>query len=107
MRTNQRLTASPPPQSKLQLPEDTTLEDSEARAQLRLGLFSYPVLQAADILVHRYAACANGQDPRLTISPELLTFLSVKIKGNILSFRATLPIVLIISMGRFFPSQRL
>ncbi|KAJ5180350.1 hypothetical protein N7492_003560 [Penicillium capsulatum] len=40
-------------QSKLQLPEDTTLEHSEARAQLRLGLFSYPVLQAADILVHR------------------------------------------------------
>ena len=36
------------------MPEDTTLEHSEARAQLRLGLFSYPVLQAADILVHRY-----------------------------------------------------
>jgi hypothetical protein len=41
-------------QSKLQLPEDTSLDDSTARAQLRLGLFSYPVLQAADILVHRY-----------------------------------------------------
>lgn len=41
-------------QSKLQLPEDTTLEQADARAQLRLGLFSYPVLQAADILVHRY-----------------------------------------------------
>jgi tryptophanyl-tRNA synthetase len=40
-------------QSKLQLPEDTTLEQADARAQLRLGLFSYPVLQAADILVHR------------------------------------------------------
>jgi tryptophanyl-tRNA synthetase len=44
-------------QSKLQLPEDTTLDDSTARAQLRLGLFSYPVLQAADILVHRYDSC--------------------------------------------------
>lgn len=43
-------------QSKLQLPDDATLEDSEARAQLRLGLFSYPVLQAADILVHRYSS---------------------------------------------------
>lgn len=41
-------------QSKLQLPDDATLDDSTARAQLRLGLFSYPVLQAADILVHRY-----------------------------------------------------
>lgn len=45
-----------PVQSKLQLPEDTTLDHSAARAQLRLGLFSYPVLQAADILVHRYRA---------------------------------------------------
>lgn len=41
-------------QSKLQLPDDATLDDSTARAQLRLGLFSYPVLQAADILVHRF-----------------------------------------------------
>ncbi|OJI80033.1 hypothetical protein ASPTUDRAFT_131006 [Aspergillus tubingensis CBS 134.48] len=40
--------------SKLQLPEDTTLDTSEARSKLRLGLFSYPVLQAADILVHRF-----------------------------------------------------
>lgn len=102
---NQRLTTSP--QSKLQLPEDTTLEDSQARAQLRLGLFSYPVLQAADILVHRYAACANRQIPGLTIYTELLMFLSVKIKGNILNSRAILPIALIISMGQFSPSQRL
>lgn len=43
-------------QSKLQLPDDATLDDSTARAQLRLGLFSYPVLQAADILVHRYVS---------------------------------------------------
>lgn len=41
-------------QSKLQLPEDVNLEHSEARSRLRLGLFSYPVLQAADILVHRF-----------------------------------------------------
>jgi tryptophanyl-tRNA synthetase len=40
-------------QTKLQLPEDATLDDQTARAQLRLGLFSYPVLQAADILIHR------------------------------------------------------
>lgn len=26
----------------------------DARAKLKLGLFSYPVLQAADILVYRY-----------------------------------------------------
>lgn len=46
-------------QSKLQLPDDASLDDSEARAQLRLGLFSYPVLQAADILVHRYVSAMN------------------------------------------------
>ncbi|KAJ5107560.1 hypothetical protein N7456_004235 [Penicillium angulare] len=50
--------------SKLQLPEDTTLDDSEARAQLRLGLFSYPVLQAADILVHRATHVPVGEDQR-------------------------------------------
>ncbi|KAJ5127531.1 hypothetical protein N7448_008310 [Penicillium atrosanguineum] len=50
--------------SKLQLPDDATLEDSEARAQLRLGLFSYPVLQAADILVHRATHVPVGEDQR-------------------------------------------
>ena len=41
-------------QSKLELPGSASLEESEARAKLKLGLFSYPVLQAADILIHRY-----------------------------------------------------
>ncbi|EPS26084.1 hypothetical protein PDE_01020 [Penicillium oxalicum 114-2] len=50
--------------SKLQLPEDTTLEQADARAQLRLGLFSYPVLQAADILVHRATHVPVGEDQR-------------------------------------------
>ncbi|EYE97290.1 tryptophan--tRNA ligase MSW1 [Aspergillus ruber CBS 135680] len=50
--------------SKLQLPENTNLEDSAARAKLRLGLFSYPVLQAADILVHRATHVPVGEDQR-------------------------------------------
>ncbi|KAL4782735.1 hypothetical protein BJX76DRAFT_331784 [Aspergillus varians] len=50
--------------SKLQLPEDTSLESSEARSKLRLGLFSYPVLQAADILVHRATHVPVGEDQR-------------------------------------------
>ncbi|KAJ5375359.1 hypothetical protein N7517_007365 [Penicillium concentricum] len=50
--------------SKLQLPDDATLDDSAARAQLRLGLFSYPVLQAADILVHRATHVPVGEDQR-------------------------------------------
>lgn len=53
-------------QSKLQLPDDATLDDSTARAQLRLGLFSYPVLQAADILVHRFVCPDSIHRPILT-----------------------------------------
>lgn len=40
--------------SKLSLQEDSSPLDEKARSQLKLGLFSYPVLQAADVLVHRY-----------------------------------------------------
>ncbi|KAL4912281.1 hypothetical protein BDW62DRAFT_215142 [Aspergillus aurantiobrunneus] len=50
--------------SKLQLPEDTSLGNSEVRSKLRLGLFSYPVLQAADILVHRATHVPVGEDQR-------------------------------------------
>ncbi|KAE8323309.1 hypothetical protein BDV39DRAFT_182616 [Aspergillus sergii] len=50
--------------SKLQLPENTSLEHSAARSKLRLGLFSYPVLQAADILVHRATHVPVGEDQR-------------------------------------------
>ncbi|KAK2761404.1 Tryptophan--tRNA ligase, mitochondrial [Arachnomyces sp. PD_36] len=48
--------------SKLKLPEDSTLEDSGARANLKLGLFTYPVLQAADILVHGATHVPVGED---------------------------------------------
>ena len=30
------------------------MQDAAAKAKLKLGLFSYPVLQAADILLYRY-----------------------------------------------------
>jgi tryptophanyl-tRNA synthetase len=46
--------AKEPLQQKLSLSESTHLDDRSASARLKLGLFSYPVLQAADILVHRY-----------------------------------------------------
>ena len=40
-------------QSKLALSEDiSALETTGAKARLKLGLFSYPVLQAADILLY-------------------------------------------------------
>ncbi|OJJ48761.1 hypothetical protein ASPZODRAFT_149762 [Penicilliopsis zonata CBS 506.65] len=50
--------------SKLELPADADLENPDARSRLRLGLFSYPVLQAADILVHRATHVPVGDDQR-------------------------------------------
>jgi tryptophanyl-tRNA synthetase len=41
-------------QSKLNLGSSSQLGDKSVGTSLKLGLFSYPVLQAADILVHRY-----------------------------------------------------
>ena len=39
-------------QSKLSLPDNSSTQDAGAKAKLKLGLFSYPVLQAADILLY-------------------------------------------------------
>ncbi|ROT38869.1 tryptophanyl-tRNA synthetase [Sodiomyces alkalinus F11] len=50
--------------SKLGLSPDTTLQDGGVKASLKLGLFSYPVLQAADILVHRATHVPVGDDQR-------------------------------------------
>lgn len=92
-------------QSKLQLPEDTSLDDSTARAQLRLGLFSYPVLQAADILVHRYV-------PRLhwaffTNDPQELRMSRLeKTKDSTWNFPDIPRTASITSTGPYSPSQR-
>ncbi|EXJ63049.1 tryptophanyl-tRNA synthetase [Cladophialophora yegresii CBS 114405] len=49
--------------SKLNLPENANLDSDEATAKLKLGLFSYPVLQAADILLyHRPSIVPVGED---------------------------------------------
>ncbi|KAK7890294.1 Tryptophan--tRNA ligase, mitochondrial [Exophiala xenobiotica] len=48
--------------SKLDLPEDTNIESDEATAKLKLGLFSYPVLQAADILLYQATLVPVGAD---------------------------------------------
>jgi tryptophanyl-tRNA synthetase len=40
--------------SKLSLPDNASPLEGGSKSKLKLGLFSYPVLQAADILVHRY-----------------------------------------------------
>ncbi|OBT78573.1 tryptophanyl-tRNA synthetase [Pseudogymnoascus sp. 05NY08] len=48
--------------SKLSLSEDANAMDTGSKAKLKLGLFSYPVLQAADILVHRATHVPVGED---------------------------------------------
>ncbi|KAE8451829.1 hypothetical protein EG329_002669 [Mollisiaceae sp. DMI_Dod_QoI] len=48
--------------SKLSLSDNTSPLDESSKAKLKLGLFSYPVLQAADILVHRATHVPVGED---------------------------------------------
>lgn len=57
--------------SKMSLPDDASALDDghgggsgKSAAALKLGLFSYPVLQAADILVHRATHVPVGEDQR-------------------------------------------
>jgi tryptophanyl-tRNA synthetase len=49
-------------QSKLSLTEDAKPFDRESKLKLKHGLFSYPILQAADILVHRATHVPVGED---------------------------------------------
>ncbi|KAI9741862.1 MAG: Tryptophan--tRNA ligase, mitochondrial [Cirrosporium novae-zelandiae] len=48
--------------SKLSLPDSATPADQASKNKLKLGLFSYPVLQAADVLIHRATHVPVGED---------------------------------------------
>lgn len=48
----------------MQLSDDAEGLDRDVAQRLKLGLFSYPVLQAADILVHRATHVPVGADQR-------------------------------------------
>jgi len=48
--------------SKLSLSDDASPLAESSKAKLKLGLFSYPVLQAADILIHRATHVPVGED---------------------------------------------
>ncbi|KAH8889539.1 tryptophanyl-tRNA synthetase [Thozetella sp. PMI_491] len=50
--------------SKLSVAEDTSFLDEKIKSALKHGLFSYPILQAADILVHRATHVPVGEDQR-------------------------------------------
>ncbi|KAI9881380.1 MAG: Tryptophan--tRNA ligase, mitochondrial [Pleopsidium flavum] len=48
--------------SKLLLPDGASFLDTGGKAKLKLGLFAYPVLQAADVLIHRATKVPVGDD---------------------------------------------
>ncbi|KAL3425778.1 tryptophanyl-tRNA synthetase [Phlyctema vagabunda] len=48
--------------TKLSLKDDASPITTDVTSKLKLGLFSYPVLQAADILVHRATHVPVGED---------------------------------------------
>ncbi|KAK4238589.1 hypothetical protein C8A03DRAFT_43706 [Achaetomium macrosporum] len=50
--------------SKMQLGEDASLNSAKARRHLKHGLFSYPILQAADVLLYRATHVPVGEDQR-------------------------------------------
>lgn len=50
--------------SKMSLPQDISVLEEGVKSTLKLGLFSYPVLQAADILVYRATHVPVGDDQR-------------------------------------------
>ncbi|KAI4843310.1 putative tryptophanyl-tRNA synthetase, partial [Aureobasidium sp. EXF-8846] len=53
---------SPTSKSKLDLDDNANPLDPSTKTKLKLGLFSYPVLQAADILIHRATHVPVGHD---------------------------------------------
>ena len=48
--------------TKLGLDPDASMDEKEARARLKLGLFAYPVLQAADVLLYGTTHVPVGAD---------------------------------------------
>jgi tryptophanyl-tRNA synthetase len=74
---------------------------------LKLGLFSYPVLQAADILIHRYARIPDKFLHILTyLYSALRTSPSVTTNANILNLQEKLPPDLITLTARSLSNQR-
>lgn len=60
--------------------------DDKAKLSLKHGLFSYPILQAADILVHRATHVPVGEDQRqhLEFARECVTNFNHAYKGKVL-----------------------
>lgn len=93
-------------QSKLQLADDANMLDDKAKSSLKHGLFSYPILQAADILVHRATHVPVGEDQRqhLEFARECVTNFNHAYKGKVLVAPETIlckfhPSILILTHG--------
>ncbi|PUU82253.1 hypothetical protein B9Z19DRAFT_1018056 [Tuber borchii] len=79
--------------SKLGIPSDqNALQEKSATAGLKLGLFSYPVLQAADILIHKTTHVPVGEDQaqHLELTREIASSFNKTFKRDILKLPITL-----------------
>ncbi|KAF5567470.1 tryptophanyl-tRNA synthetase [Fusarium phyllophilum] len=76
--------------SKLNISDKSNMND-KAASNLKLGLFSYPVLQAADILVHRATHVPVGEDQRqhLEFARECVTNFNATYGNHLVSPQTT------------------
>ncbi|KAG5800460.1 hypothetical protein H9Q69_000499 [Fusarium xylarioides] len=76
--------------SKLNISDKSNMND-KAASNLKLGLFSYPVLQAADILVHRATYVPVGEDQRqhLEFARECVTNFNAAYGNHLVSPQTT------------------
>ncbi|KAK3368207.1 hypothetical protein B0H63DRAFT_72486 [Podospora didyma] len=70
--------------SKLSVSEDADFMDNKVKKSLKHGLFSYPILQAADILVHQATHVPVGDDQRqhLEFARECVVNFNTAYKGQ-------------------------
>ncbi|KAF5679838.1 tryptophanyl-trna synthetase [Fusarium heterosporum] len=79
--------------SKLNLGERSSIDDRQAGSRLKLGLFSYPVLQAADILVHRatHVPVGHDQQQHLEFARECVTNFNAAYGNHLVSPQTLIP----------------
>ncbi|KAF4963885.1 hypothetical protein FSARC_8138 [Fusarium sarcochroum] len=79
--------------SKLNLNEKSSIDDRQAGSCLKLGLFSYPVLQAADILVHRatHVPVGHDQQQHLEFARECVTNFNAAYGNHLVSPQTLIP----------------
>ncbi|KAM0340338.1 hypothetical protein ACHAPU_010551 [Fusarium lateritium] len=79
--------------SKLNLGEKSSIDDRQAGSRLKLGLFSYPVLQAADILVHRatHVPVGHDQQQHLEFARECVTNFNAAYGNHLVSPQTLIP----------------